>query len=45
MRLPGADEFPLLKEIMEWIIEVAIICIEGTPELILQQLNTEELAL
>ena len=45
VRLPRANEFPLLKETMEWIIEVAMICIEGTPEIILQQLNTKELAL
>jgi len=44
VRLPGADEFPLLKETVEWIIEVAMICIEGTPAIILQWLNTKELA-
>jgi len=36
VRLPRADRFPLLKETVEWIIEVAMIYIEGTPEIILQ---------
>jgi len=39
VRLPGADEFHLLKETVEWIIEVAMICIEETPEIILQLLE------
>jgi len=45
VRLPGADEFPLLKETVEWIIEVAMICIKRTPKIILQRLNTKELPL
>jgi len=44
VRLPGAEEFPLLKETIEWIFEVAMISIDGTPAIILQQLNTKELA-
>ena len=35
VRLPGADKFPLLKETIEWIFEVAMICIDGTPAIIL----------
>jgi len=43
VRLPRADEFPFLKETIEWIFEVAMICIDGTPAIILQRLNTKEL--
>jgi len=45
VRLSRANEFPLLKETVEWIVEVAIITIERMPEIILQCLNTKELAL
>ena len=44
VRLPGAEEFPLLKETIEWIFEVVMISIDGTPAIILQRLNTKELA-
>jgi len=40
---PRANEFPLLKEMVEWVFEVAMVLIKGTPEIILQHLNTKEL--
>jgi len=40
---PRANEFPLLKETVEWVFEVAMVSIKGTPEIILQRLNAKEL--